>query len=121
MHWAFGDVRITERGLLLSSEGAREAAQSRSFARHPVARSFVEFSFFEAGEGGGLHAKSFLLEQSKADFDNCTASSALAMHPGLCIRAFRGQAKQIGFFCHATQLCKLGSVFVGAFTGSESS
>ena len=46
------------------------------------------FSFFEAGEGGGLFAKSFLLEQSKADFDNCTRSGesgALAMRPGLCI------------------------------------
>ena len=82
----FGVAKFVQKGVLWSSEGTREAAPSRSFARHfPVVQSFVEFSFIEAGEGGGLRAQSFLLEQSKADFDNCTASGALAMRPGLCI------------------------------------
>ena len=73
VHWVFGDARFVQRGLV-----------SRGIQWRGV---FVEFSFFKAGEGGGLHAKSFLLEQSKADFDNSMASGALAVHPGLGIRA----------------------------------
>ncbi|CAE7493499.1 pmpB, partial [Symbiodinium natans] len=76
MHWVFGDVRHL-----------------------PVARSFVVFSFFEAGEGGGLFAKSFLLEQSKADFDNCTRSGESGFGGGANIEeAFRMNANSSASF-----------------------
>ena len=97
--------KVRTEALLWSSEGAREAAQSRSFARHlPAARSFVVFSLFEAGEGGGLRAESFLLEQSNADFDNC---SALVVHPGLCVRVTEGKSIiEDRALCHASFFSK---------------
>ncbi|CAE7346923.1 unnamed protein product [Symbiodinium natans] len=66
----------------------------------------------ELGRGGGLHAESFLLEQSKADFDNCTASEVMGGGGGAYIKetfrmnfnssaSFRGCSAELGGGLHA--------------------